>query len=58
VRRGLIKAGFGTYGENELVSEKTYVNIATKETDLESAAYHAAVGTNTPFLHMDIPDYQ
>ena len=58
VRRGLIKAGFGTYGENELVSEKTYVNIATMETDLESAAYHAAVGTNTPFLHMDIPDYQ
>ncbi|GEQ72287.1 hypothetical protein JCM33374_g5974 [Metschnikowia sp. JCM 33374] len=58
IRRGLIKAGFGTYGENELVSERTYVNIATVEGDLENEAYHAAVGTNTPFLHLDIPDYQ
>lgn len=59
IRRGLIKAGFGTYGEDELVSERTYVNIATVDGhDLENEAYHAAVGTNTPFLHLDIPDYQ
>ncbi|OBA24271.1 sulfate permease [Metschnikowia bicuspidata var. bicuspidata NRRL YB-4993] len=57
VRRGLIKAGFGTYGEDELVSERTYVNIATAEGDLETGAYHAAVGTNTPFLHLEIPEY-
>lgn len=58
IRRGLVKAGFGTYGEDELISDKTYVNIATSEGDLENGAYHAAVGTNTPFLHLEIPNYQ
>lgn len=60
IRRSLIRAGFGTYGENDLVSDKTYVNIATAEVgDLENNdAYFAAVSTNTPFFHLDIPDYQ
>lgn len=57
VRRGLIQAGFGTYGENELVRERTYVNIATAAEDLEANPYFPAVGTNTPFIHLDIPDY-
>lgn len=58
IRRGLIRAGFGTYGENDLVSDTTYVNIATAEGDLERNQYYAAVGTNTPFFHLDIPDYR
>lgn len=58
IRRALIRAGFGTYGEHDLVSDRTYVNIATSENDLETNAYHAAVATNTPFFHLDIPDYQ
>lgn len=60
IRRSLIRAGFGTYGENDLMSDKTYVNIATAEiADLENNdAYFAAVSTNTPFFHLDIPDYQ
>ncbi|QEL60836.1 hypothetical protein CJJ09_002956 [Candidozyma auris] len=57
VRRGLVRAGFGSYGDTELVSEKTYVNIATQEDDLENNSYFPAVGTNTPFIHFDIPDY-
>lgn len=57
VRRALIRAGFGTYGENDLVPDKTFVNIATSEGELESQTYHAAVGTNTPFFHLEIPDY-
>lgn len=57
IRRALIRGGFGTYGDVDLVSEKTYVNIASTEKDLEASAYHAAVGTNTPFFHLDIPDY-
>lgn len=58
IRRGLIKSGFGSYGEHELVSERTYVNIATADRDLETEGYHAAVSTNTPFFHLEIPDYQ
>lgn len=58
IRKALIKAGFGTYGENDLVSERIYVNIATADDDVESNAYHAAVATNTPYFHLDIPDYQ
>ena len=59
IRRALIQAGFGTYGDEFLVSERTYVNIATvDEPDLEGKPYFAAVGTNTPFFHLDIPDYQ
>lgn len=59
IRRSLIRAGFGTYGENGLVSDRTYVNIATaEEGDLErNDAYFAAISTNTPFFHLDIPDY-
>ncbi|KAK6203445.1 high affinity sulfate permease [Scheffersomyces amazonensis] len=55
IRRGLIQAGFGTYGENGLVSDKTYVNIAA-DNDLE-LQYYPPVGTNTPFFHFDIPEY-
>lgn len=58
IRRALIRAGFGTYGEKDLVSETNYVNIATRDDDLENNTYHAAVATNTPFFHLDIPDYQ
>lgn len=57
IRRALIRGGFGTYGDVDLVSEKTFVNIASTENDLETNAYFAAVGTNTPFFHLDIPDY-
>lgn len=57
IRRALIRGGFGTYGDVDLVSEKTYVNIASTENDLENNPYYAAVGTNTPFFHLDIPDY-
>lgn len=60
IRRALIRAGFGTYGEKDLVSDRTYVNIATAEDgSLENNdAYFAAISTNTPFFHLDIPDYQ
>lgn len=58
IRRALIRAGFGTYGEKDLVSETNYVNIASSDDDLEGNTYHAAVSTNTPFFHLDIPDYQ
>lgn len=59
IRRALINAGFGVYAEDDLVSDKTYVNIAAATGDLEVGddRYFAAVGTNTPFLHLDIPDY-
>lgn len=58
VRRALIKSGFGSYGDNDFLSDTNYVNIATiNNLDIESA-YHAAVGTNTPFFHLEIPDYQ
>lgn len=56
IRRGLLNAGFGTYGDDDLVSDRTYVNIATDEVELGSE-YFAAVGTNTPFFHLDIPEY-
>ncbi|CCE87161.1 Piso0_005702 [Millerozyma farinosa CBS 7064] len=62
IRRGLLKAGFGSYFEDGLVSDTTYVNIATSGagSDLEQGSshqYYAAVGTNTPFFHLDIPNY-
>ncbi|ODV78376.1 high affinity sulfate permease [Suhomyces tanzawaensis NRRL Y-17324] len=61
IRRGLLNAGFGTYAEDGLVSTTTYVNIATGSDELETGIdgqYYAAVATNTPFLHLDIPDYR
>ena len=55
IRRGLMNAGFGTYEEG-LVSEKTFVNVID---DLESSGdYVAAISTDTPFFHLDIPDYR
>lgn len=61
IRRGLLKAGFGAYEDDGLVSGTTYVNIAASE-DLESGSldsgYFAAVGTDTPFFHFEIPDYR
>ncbi|CUM63563.1 uncharacterized protein PRCAT00001141001 [Priceomyces carsonii] len=60
IRRGLLNAGFGTYGTEKLVSDTVYVNIATSD-DLENNAgtseYSAAVATGTPFFHLDIPNY-
>lgn len=60
IRRGLYHAGFGTYDGDSLVSDTTYVNIATNN-DLEFGRpqdYLAPVGTNTPFFHLEIPDYR
>lgn len=58
IRRSLIKAGFGTYGETDLVSDRTFVNIAAPDKeDIENSSYYAAVSTNTPFFHLNIPDY-
>lgn len=60
IRRGLLNAGFGTY-EDGLTSSNNYVGIAAGYEDLEEGIdeqYLAAVGTNTPFFHLDIPDYQ
>ncbi|CUM46148.1 uncharacterized protein AC631_04585 [Debaryomyces fabryi] len=62
IRRGLTNAGFGSYSDDGLVSDTTYVNIATSSNkkDIESGVndeYFAAVGTNTPYFHLDIPDY-
>ncbi|KAK6454886.1 high affinity sulfate permease [Scheffersomyces xylosifermentans] len=57
IRRGLLSGGFGTY--EGLVSESTYVNIAADH-DVElglDSEYYAAVSTNTPYFHLDIPDY-
>ena len=54
------ESGFGTY-EDGLTSANNYVNIATGYTDIESGVdeeYVAAVGTNTPFFHLDIPNYE
>jgi sodium-independent sulfate anion transporter 11 len=59
IRRGLLNAGFGTY-EDGLLSSNNYVDIATGYADLENGVdepYFAATGTNTPFFHLDIPDY-
>lgn len=60
IRRALLKAGFGTYADEYLVSDTTYVNIAASNKDLESGDnyYFAAVGTDTPYFHLDIPDYE
>ncbi|KAK7676915.1 hypothetical protein QCA50_020105 [Cerrena zonata] len=46
IRRALINAGFGVYAEDDLVSDKTYVNIAAATGDLEVGddRYFAAVG--------------
>lgn len=59
IRRALLKGGFGLYGESDLVSDRTYINIAASPSDLEVGddRYYAAVATNTPFFHLDIPDY-
>lgn len=62
IRRGLMNAGFGSYSEDGLVSDTTYVNIATssKTQDIESGIndqYFAAVSTNTPYFHLDIPNF-
>lgn len=63
IRRGLLNAGFGLYGDDGLISERAYVNIGTLN-DLEydgarvDDGYYAAVATNTPFFHLDIPDYE
>ncbi|KAI5955173.1 SUL2 [Candida jiufengensis] len=60
IRRALLNAGFGTY-EDGLTSSNNYVDIATGYKDLENhinEPYYAAVGTNTPFFHLDIPNYQ
>ncbi|KAI5965695.1 SUL2 [Candida pseudojiufengensis] len=60
IRRGLLNAGFGTY-EDGLTSSNNYVDIATDYKDLENhinEPYYAATGTNTPFFHLDIPDYR
>ncbi|EMG48418.1 SUL1 Sulfate permease 1 [Candida maltosa Xu316] len=59
IRRGLLNAGFGTY-EDGLLSTNNYVNIAAGYKDLElhlDEPYYAATGTNTPFFHLDIPNY-
>lgn len=59
IRRGLVNAGFGSYG-GEMVSKTNYVNIIT-ENDLEAGAetgFYAATSTDTPFFHLEIPDYQ
>lgn len=59
IRRALLNSGFGSYEEDGLISETAYVNIGTSN-DLEFGAddgYYAAVGTNTPFFHLDIPEY-
>ncbi|CAH2352868.1 sulfate permease 2 [[Candida] railenensis] len=64
IRRGLLNAGFGSYEADGLISETAYVHIGT-EYDLEAGknfenvdhGYYAAVETNTPFFHLDIPDY-
>ena len=59
IRRGLLNAGFGTY-EDGLLSTNNYVNIAAGYKDLEDHVdepYYAATGTNTPFFHLDIPNY-
>lgn len=64
IRRGLISAGFGSYTAADVesdgaVSATTYVNIGASN-DLESASaspYYAVIGTDTPFFHLDIPDY-
>lgn len=59
IRRGLYKAGFGTFNDDR-VSDLRYVNIAAG-LDLEEGediTYLAAVSTNTPFFHLEIPDYQ
>ena len=60
IRRGLLNAGFGTYADDGLISENTYVNIIAANKDLETNIdnqYFAAVATNTPYFHLDIPDY-
>lgn len=59
IRRALLNSGFGAYSDAGLISETSYVNIGT---DLESGEseteYYATVGTDTPFFHFDIPNYQ
>ncbi|EGW35378.1 uncharacterized protein SPAPADRAFT_133278 [Spathaspora passalidarum NRRL Y-27907] len=62
IKRGLINAGFGIQ-EDGLVAENTYVNIAKgssgndEDSDLEGGRFIPAITTNTPFFHLDIPDY-
>ncbi|RLV96336.1 Sulfate permease 1 [Spathaspora sp. JA1] len=64
IKRGLINAGFGIQ-EDGLIAENTYVNIVKggsvdgngEESDLESGKFIPAIDTNTPFFHLDIPNY-
>lgn len=53
IRRALINGGFGSYSTIE--SRTNYVNVAT-DYELGESIY-PVVGTNTPFFHLDIPDY-
>lgn len=60
IRRALLGAGFGTYGDAGLVSDSIYVNVGADHRDVEAGVntdYYAAVGTNTPFFHLEIPSY-
>lgn len=55
IRRALVNAGFGIYKDG-LVSDNNYVNVLD---DIEAQGeYVAAVSTDTPFFHLDIPDYR
>lgn len=60
IRRALLNAGFGTYGDSGIVSDKIYVNVAADHRDIESGVdteYYSVIGTNTPYFHLDIPAY-
>ena len=59
-RRALVNAGFGYPREDGSISDINYVNIVAPVADLErdpDPEYMAAIGTDTPYFHFDIPSY-
>lgn len=62
IKRSLKKFGFGntneTYADESIISGHTSYHLARVPNDLEAGyEVRAATGTNLPFFHIDIPDF-
>ncbi|KAK5961498.1 sulfate permease PWA37_001359 [Arxiozyma heterogenica] len=62
IKRSLNKFGFGdvneTYSDESIISGHVSYHLAKVPNDLESGyEVRAATGTNLPFFHIDIPDF-
>lgn len=62
IKRSLKKFGFGntneTYADESIISGHTSYHLARVPNDLEAGyEVRAATGTNLPFFHIDVPDF-